>query len=70
MLVTGGHEIHLPIKGLLPTTGIKPTPVRNSASRVAGLQVHATTPGLKQYLKKPYQYIIDSVMTRKGRGVV
>ena len=41
--ITGGHTIHPPIEGLLPPTGIEPTPFRNSASKVAGLQVHATT---------------------------
>ena len=30
---------------MLPPTGIEPTPFRNSTSKVAGLQVHATTPG-------------------------
>ena len=41
--ITGGHTIHPPIEGLLPPTGTEPTPFRNSASKVAGLQVHATT---------------------------
>ena len=41
---TGGHIIHPPIEGLLPITGFEPTPFRNSASKVGGLQVHATTP--------------------------
>ena len=41
--ITGGHIIHPPIDGLLPPTDIEPTPFRNSASKVAGLQVHATT---------------------------
>ena len=44
--ITGGHTIHPPIKGLLPSTGIEPTPFRNSASKVA--VVHATTPGISQ----------------------
>ena len=39
--ITGGHTIHLPIER--PQAGIEPTPFRNSASKVAGLQVHATT---------------------------
>ena len=43
--ITGGHTIHPPITGLLPPTGIGPTPFRNSASKVDGLQVHATTSG-------------------------
>ena len=42
----GGHTIHPPIEGLLPPTGIEPTSFRNLASKVAGLQVHATTFGL------------------------
>ena len=42
--ITGGHTIHPPIEGLLPPIGIEPTLFRNSASKVAGLQVHATTP--------------------------
>ena len=37
--------MHPTIKRLLPRTGIEATPFRNSASKVAGLQVHATTPG-------------------------
>ena len=47
--ITGGDTIHPPIEGLLPPTGIEPTPFRNSASEVAGLQVHATTPGARNY---------------------
>ena len=43
--ITDGDTIHLPIEGLLPLTGIEPTPFPNSASKVAGLQVRATTPG-------------------------
>ena len=46
---TGGHIIHPPIKGLLPLTGIEPTSFQNSASKVAGIQVHATT---SRYLGK------------------
>ena len=42
--ITVGHTIHSPIEGLLPPTGIEPTPFRNPASKVAGLQVHATIP--------------------------
>ena len=41
---TGGHIIHPPLERLLPITGFEPTPFRNSASKVGGLQVHATTP--------------------------
>ena len=44
-LITGGHTIYPPIEGLLPTTRIEPTPFRNLTSKVAGSQVHATTPG-------------------------
>ena len=43
--ITGGHTIHQPIDRLLPPTGIELIPFQNSASKVAGLQVHATTPG-------------------------
>ena len=43
--ITGGRTIYPPIEGLLPPTGIEPTPFQNSASKVPGLQVHATTPG-------------------------
>ena len=39
--ITGGH----PPRGLLLPTDIELTPSRNSASKVAGLQVHFTTPG-------------------------
>ena len=34
--------MHSSIEGLLPPTGTEPAPFRNSASKVAGLQVHAT----------------------------
>ena len=34
------------MKGLLTSTDNKPALFRNSASKVAGLQVHATTPYL------------------------
>ena len=44
--MTDGHTIHPRVKGLLPQTGTEPTPFRNSASKVAGLPVHLTTPGL------------------------
>ena len=43
--ITGGHTIHPPIKELLPSTGTEPTPFRDSAHKVAGLQVHATILG-------------------------
>ena len=42
--ITGVHTIHPLIKGLLSSTGIEPTLFQNSPSKVAGLQVHATTP--------------------------
>ena len=44
--ITGGHTVHPPIEGLLPPTGIEPTPFQNSFLKVAGLRVHATTPGI------------------------
>ena len=44
--ITGGHTIHPPIELLLPSTGIDPIPFRHSASKVAGLQVDVTKPGL------------------------
>ena len=40
--ITGSHTIQPPIEGLLPPTGIEPTPFRDSVSKGAGLQVHAT----------------------------
>ena len=43
--ITGGDTIHQPNKKLLPPTGFEPTPFGNSASKVARLQVHTTTPG-------------------------
>ena len=54
--ITGGHTIHTPIEGLLPPTGTEPTPFRNSASRVAGLQVHATTPDTSSWISCPCHY--------------
>ena len=43
--ITGGHTVHPPIEGLLPPTVMEPTTFRNLASKVSGLQVHATTLG-------------------------
>ena len=48
--MTGNRTIHLPFEGLSPPTGIEPTPLQNSASKVAGLQVHATTPGSPSWM--------------------
>ena len=62
--ITSGHSIYSPIEGLLPLTRMEPTPFLNSASKVAGLQGHATTPGYKneawplitnQNVKKPFR---------------
>ena len=44
--ITGDHTIHPPIERLLPSAGTEPTPFQYSASKVAGLQVHATIPVL------------------------
>ena len=43
--ITCDHTIHPPIEGLLTQTGVEPTLFQNSAYKVAGLQVHPTTPG-------------------------
>ena len=50
-----------PIKGLLPLTGIKTPRFENSASKVAGLQVHATTPGSKS---------LRSVYSKSGEDIL
>ena len=42
--MTGGLKIHPPIEGLLLLTGFEATLFPNCASKVAGLQVYATTP--------------------------
>ena len=42
-LLVLGHMIRRTMEGLLPPTGIEPTPYRNYASKVTGLQVHANT---------------------------
>ena len=42
--ITGGYTIHPPIEGLFPPTSTEPAPFQISASKVAGLRVHATTP--------------------------
>ena len=39
----GGHTIHKPIEGMLLHACIETTSFQNSASNVAGLQVHYTT---------------------------
>ena len=49
--IADGHTIHPRIEGLLPSTCIEPTPFRNSASKVAGLQVHATAPGINDFIQ-------------------
>ena len=49
--ITGGHTIHPTIEELLPPSDKGPTPFRNSTSKVAGLQMDATTrPGLRVHL--------------------
>ena len=45
----GVHTIHPPLEGLLPSTGIEPTLFLDPASKVAGLQVHGTTPIFVEY---------------------
>ena len=45
--IRDGHTIHSPIQGLLPPSGAEPTLFQNSVSKLAGLQVHATTPDTK-----------------------
>ena len=40
---TGGHITYPPIEGLSSPTGTEPTLFQNLASKVSGLQVHATT---------------------------
>ena len=42
--IKGGH----PPRGLLLPADIEPTPSRNSASKVAGLRTHVTTPDYMQ----------------------
>ena len=50
--ITGGHTIHPTIEELLPLSDNGPTTFRNSTSKVAGLQMDATTrPGLRVYLR-------------------
>ena len=44
--MAGGHTILPHTEGLLPPTGIEPTPFWKLDSKIAGLQVHATTPGI------------------------
>ena len=43
--ITDGHAIHPSIKELLPPPGTDPISLRNSESKVPGLQVHATKSG-------------------------
>ena len=47
--ITGDHTIHAPFERLLPLTDIGSTPFRNSASKVAGIQMHAITLGQNNY---------------------
>ena len=44
--ITGGNKIHPPIEGLVSPAGFEPTLFRKSASKVARLKVHATTPSM------------------------
>ena len=57
--ITGDHTIHPLIEGLLPTTGIEPALFRNSASKVARLEVHAT---LRDYYM-PCSYSLSHNLT-------
>ena len=43
--IAAGHTIYPPTERLFPPTGIEPTPFRNSTLKVAGSQMHVTTPG-------------------------
>ena len=63
--ITGGHTIHPPIEGLLPPTGTEPTLFRNSASKAAGLQVHATTPGIR-FLELRKKSVRSEIHLRMG----
>ena len=42
--MTVAHTIHPSSEGLLHLSGIEPTTFKNSALKVAGTQMHATTP--------------------------
>ena len=66
--ITGGHTIHPPMEGLLSPTGIEPTPFRNLACKVAGLQVHATTPGHVLYCTK-YDNVLCLYCTKSERVI-
>ena len=65
--ITGGRTVHPPIEGLLPPTGTEPKPFRNSASKVAGLQVHITTPG--SFLQPTYSYLILYILKKYQIGL-
>ena len=65
--ITGGYTIHPPIEGLLPPTGIEPTPFQNSASKVAGLQCMAST-GL--LAKKLYAGFASTIIVKIDRDNV
>ena len=54
--ITDGYTDHPPIEGLLPPTGFEPTPFHDSASKVAGLQVHSTNLGSCPRTHKGKQY--------------
>ena len=43
--ITCGRTLYPHIKGVLPPTAIEPTPFQNLDSKVAGLQMYATTNG-------------------------
>ena len=66
VLITVGHTIHPPIEGLLPKTGVEFAAFWNSASKVAGLQMHATKTGLNisntsKYGRKCLRHLIPNV---------
>ena len=58
--ITGGQTVHPPIDELLTPTDIELTPFRNSASKVTGLQVHATTPGRLNAVKQQKTILIHT----------
>lgn len=50
------------VEGLLPPTDTESTPFQNPASKVTGLQVHATSPGLQNYIAKAITNTIISMI--------
>ena len=57
--ITGGHTIHPPIEGLLPSTSTEPLPFYNSVPTLVVLQVYATATNPSHEVKTLQKYLYE-----------